>query len=247
MNAPFRFVIQRREMKFPLLNHQWDRVVSCAREYLPVERFDGAHDVSNVSSVYLDTPALDCYREYQEAQPIRTKVRVRRYGYEGAFERACWVEVKIKHNGNSLKRRFCSSADRLTDFMAGNDICDRLRDLNADCRELPRIYRVASNLVTRHALRPVVRVDYERMAFQQASSREVRITVDRNLTFYSTRPKRIVKLDGIILEVKYAGGRPPWFFDFLGALGITRSGRFSKYARAVEKVILNGEPEGGDV
>lgn len=244
MHAPFRFVIQRRELKFPLFRRDWPRIVACAEKYLPVEKFDDVHGTVDISSIYLDTPTLDCYREYQEAQPFRTKVRVRRYGYEGSYEHACWIEIKTKHNGNSLKRRFCSNTEGLVDFMAGNDVYERLKDLNADCPELSKIYHTARTLVTRHALRPVVRVDFQRMAFQKASSRNVRITVDRNLTFRTAERKQVAGFDGIILEVKHTGERPPWLNEFFAALGISRSGRFSKYARAVKKVILNEESTG---
>lgn len=234
MHGPLRFVFNRRELKFPLTSGVWQEVVDCAERYLPVERFDGVHGVVNIRTTYLDTPDLNSYREYQEARPIRRKVRIRQYGYDGEFDGACWVEIKIKRYLDSLKRRFGCSTEVLMDLMGGNDIRDHVVQYNPGFSEVADVYRAVRTMIADGGLGPVVRVDYDRVSFQDPSSPEVRITVDRGIRFRNARQSKSAGFDGVVLEVKYDDGEPKWLGKFLRELDLLDSRRFSKFARAVK-------------
>ena len=236
MHSPLRFVFNRRELKFPLTSGLWQKVVDCAERYLPVERFDGVHGVVNIRTTYLDTPDFNSYREYQEARPVRRKVRIRQYGYDGQFDGACWVEIKIKRYRDSLKRRFGCSTEVLLDLMGGKDIRDHVVQCNPDFPEVTDVYRAARSMIVDGSLGPVVRVDYDRVSFQDPSSPEVRITVDRGIHFRNARQSKSAAYDGVVLEVKYDDGEPEWLGKFLRELDLFQSRRFSKFARAVKEL-----------
>lgn len=233
MDNPLRLVFNRRERKFPLAPNRWDEVIDCAKRYLPTERYDGVHSITQIRTTYLDTPNLHSYREYVEARPIRKKVRIRQYGYEGQFGDRCWVEIKIKHYQETLKRRFCCTTDRLMAFLAGEDIINHVLELNANHPDAVEIYRASRAMVAKDHLRAVVRVDYERLAFEDLSIQGTRITVDREIRYCATRRSISSGFDGIILEVKCANGVPEWLADFRRGLALEGPRRFSKFARAI--------------
>ena len=88
-------------------------------------------------------------------------------------------------------------------------------------------------------LSPVIRVDFERMSFQDSNSPDTRLTVDRRLRFRTAHGPSAAEFDGIILEVKCANGDPAWLADFRRAAGIDEDGGFSKYARAVVSLSMD--------
>jgi len=234
-----RLSYSRRERKVPLAAARWMNILSCAERHLPVERFDGVHDLVSIKTTYLDTADLAIFREYEERKPVRTKVRVRQYGYHGVFDARSWVEIKIKRRLESDKRRFCCSAELLTDLMRGADLAEHVRGLNSGSDEAVRIFQEAQGLIVGRGLRPVVRVEYERMSFQDGSSSEARVTVDRNVRLAPASGTTATEYEGIILEIKYRRPAPDSIRRLWTELNVTRSRRFSKFAEAIQAVRLN--------
>ena len=126
MDESLKLIFNRRERKFPLTQDRWDGVAECAASYLPTQKYDGVHSITCIRTTYLDTPRLDSYREYLECRPIRKKIRIRQYGYDGVFEERCWVEIKIKRYAETLKRRFCCSNGGVVALLAGEDIIEEV-------------------------------------------------------------------------------------------------------------------------
>ncbi len=240
MGERVQFVSDRREEKFPLAADLWDRVVRCAEQYLPIERFDGVHSLVNLRTTYLDTTDLESYREYLEARPVRKKIRIRQYGYDGRFNGRCWVEIKIKQYDNSLKRRFCCHAEALMDMMSGRDILSHVQELNAHHTVACKIYEAVRSFIVERSLRPFVRVDYERISFQAGGSQAGRITVDRRVRFRTAHQSMTKAFEGTVLEVKYREKEPDWLGEFLRDLALLEPSRFSKYARAVRDLGFDG-------
>ena len=239
MGELVQHAFDRREFKYPLESSRWTRVVQAAGRYLPVERFDAVHDLSDIRTTYLDTANLASYREYVEDRPLRKKVRIRQYGYERRFANRLWVEIKIKRRSMSFKRRFCSDLDELSEFMAGRDVREAIRRRNHGVSEALDVYQAARTMIAKRRLSPVIRVDFERMSFQDPDSPDTRITVDRHLRFRTAHGPSAAAYDGIILEVKCANGNPAWLADFRRAAGIDEDNGFSKYARAVMSLSMD--------
>ena len=109
--------------------------------------------------------------------------------------------------------------------------------------ETLEVFRRIAWLIRSKRLRPKVRIDYERLSFQNGPDDSVRITLDRNLCFMAAgRPQR-GSMQGLILELKYNGLAPPWFDELHDYISLHRAHRFSKYARAVgalDSAVLSG-------
>ena len=122
----------------------------------------------------------------------------------------------------------------------GCDVAEEVREANADKPKAIRIYEAAREMIIERRLRPVVRVDYERLAFQHATEPESRITIDRAIRYRAAAGPARAAHDGIILEAKHADFEPEWVDDFLRALTLEKPSRFSKFARAVQALGVNG-------
>ena len=244
MPQELQFIFDRREAKFPLGPQSWESAVRAAEHYLPVERFDGVHGLVQIRTTYLDTPELASYREYCEARPLRRKLRIRQYGYEGRFNGRCWIEVKIKQYDQSLKRRFACSLDAASSFLTGCDILEDVRASNGGRAEAVEVYEAARAYARRLELRPVVRVDYERIAFRDGTDAAGRITVDRDIRFRLAQRAVTGSMSGVLLEVKYAGEPPPWLNDLADDLSLPSAQRFSKYAQGIERLMASAVGRG---
>lgn len=239
MSIPYQLSFERLEQKYPLAARFWHDATRGAADFLPVERFDGVHDLVNVRTTYLDSKDLQSYREYVNESPVRRKLRIRQYGYDGRTNGVCWVEIKIKNHGVSLKQRFRCTVDDVSSMLAGQDIAETVARQNDNQVQALRVYASARESILKHDLRPVLSVLYERMAFQSPTDAEVRLTVDRRIQF-KTFGSTTADHHGVVLEAKFAQQEPVWLGAFLGRLQLEESQRFSKYARGVGKLRLNG-------
>jgi SPX domain protein involved in polyphosphate accumulation len=239
--TPVSTTSQRIERKYPLPDGMLDLAVARLSEILPVHRYAGSHDWSSIRTTYLDTPDFSAYQEYLVRMPIRKKIRIRQYGVAGVFGDLCWVEIKIKNHRISLKRRFCCRRAELVSLMQGEDILDHIVACNEG--EVAQTYRAIRTMILEQRLRPAVRLDYERLAFQAPDSQGFRMTLDRNLRFLSGCGGYSGVLEGLVIESKHHGEEPEHLREMRRSLGLKRARRFSKFARSVQRLLDLQEQE----
>jgi len=233
--TPISTTSQRLERKYPLPDAMLERAVARLSELLPVHRYAGDHDWSSIRTTYLDTADFAAYQEYLVRLPLRKKIRIRQYGVGGVFGDLCWVEIKIKNHRVSLKRRFCCRKPELVSLLQGEDILDRIGDCNDG--DVAQTYSAIRSMIIEQQLRPAVRLDYERMAFQGPDSRSFRITLDRNLRFVSGCGGYSGVLEGLVIESKHHGEEPEHLLEMRRSLGLKRAKRFSKFARSMQRIL----------
>jgi SPX domain protein involved in polyphosphate accumulation len=232
--TPVSTTSQRVERKYPLPDAMLDLAVARLSDILPVHRYAGEGDWSSIRTVYLDTPDFLAYQDYLVRMPIRKKIRIRQYGENGAFGDLCWVEVKVKNHRVSMKRRFCCPRPELVLLMQGEDVLDRIAGHNEG--DISHTYQVIRSMILEQKLRPAVRIDYERLAFQSPDSQGFRITLDRNLRFVSGCGGYRGVLEGLVIETKHHGEEPEHLREMRKSLGVKRAKRFSKFARSVKQI-----------
>lgn len=233
--APISTTSQRVERKYALPDAMLDLAVARLSELLPIHRYAGDHDWSSIRTMYLDTADFTAYREYLVRLPLRKKIRIRQYGVAGEFSNLCWVEIKIKNHRLSLKRRFCCRKPELAALMRGEDVLDRVAPCNEG--DITQIYSAIRAMILEQRLRPAVRVEYERLAFQGPDSRSFRITLDRNLRFVSGCGCYSGILEGLVIESKHHGDEPEHLREMRRSLGLKRVKRFSKFARSMQRIL----------
>jgi len=240
--TPISTTSQRIERKYPLPDAMLGLAIARLSEILPIHHYAGDHDWSSIRTTYLDTPDFSAYHDYLVRMPIRKKIRIRQYGANGSFGDLCWVEIKIKNHRVSLKRRFCCRKPELVSLMRGEDILDHIVGCNEG--DVAQTYKAIRSMIIEQGLRPAVRLDYERLAFQGPDSQSFRMTLDRNLRFVSGCGGYSGVLEGLVIESKHHGEEPEHLREMRRSLGLKRAKRFSKFARSVQRIFDLQEQEG---
>lgn len=233
---------RRVELKYPVSEERLDEVVEELASVLPIYRYYDESEWSSLRTTYLDTLDQRCYQDYLQDLPIRRKVRIRQYGVNGRFDDSCWVELKVKSRSVSLKRRFrCTLADA-TDLIRGKDVLNRVQPCNTD--DVTQTYQIIRAFILEQGLLPIVRVDYQRLAFQHPDDGMLRLTLDAHLRYTSVMHHQAGALEGLVMEVKHGGAKPLWLRQLREKLDIQRIKKFSKFARSLKELNRLSEQEG---
>ncbi|ORY94418.1 VTC domain-domain-containing protein [Syncephalastrum racemosum] len=149
-------------------------------------------DDTAVSSVYWDNEDFDLYTGRLQRDVGAEAIRFRWYGkndtksifIERKTHRAPWL------NGVSIKDRFMIKEDEVDAFVRGeltaDMLADRLRESGQDEETVNERHFIASGIqqsLKEKNLQPMIRVFYNRTAFQLPGDQRVRISLDTNLTF----------------------------------------------------------------
>ncbi|KAL0088610.1 VTC domain-containing protein [Phycomyces blakesleeanus] len=164
--------------------------------HLPVLVFNTAKkwepEDSAVSSVYFDNHNLDLYTGRLQRDEMAEAIRFRWYG---PFEsKNAFVERKTHHatwlNGASVKDRFRVNENRVNEFVSGaytaEQIAQDFRATGADEAAVKDVHFIADGVQTsfrEKQLEPMLRVFYNRTAFQLPGDQKLRISLDTDLTF----------------------------------------------------------------
>jgi VTC domain-containing protein len=146
-----------------------------------------------VRSVYFDTPRFHCFEEKLGGLRLRNKFRVRGYG--------CWrddslvfLEIKRKCDAFVEKHRAPLRHRDLEAFFATRDIDRYIVATSGTDREKQDAIRFLYHY-GRNAIRPVIRVVYDREAFLGKFDSSLRLTFDKNI-----RAARSPSLDALYDE-----------------------------------------------
>ncbi|KAI8377890.1 VTC domain-containing protein [Radiomyces spectabilis] len=147
---------------------------------------------SAVSSVYFDNPNFDLYTGRLQRDEEAEAIRFRWYGpYES---KNVFIERKTHHaswlDGASVKDRFRIDEKNVNAFVDGSytvdQICNELRAKGTDEKTINDVHFIGSGVqksFREKQLEPMLRVFYNRTAFQLPDSQRVRISLDTDLTF----------------------------------------------------------------
>ncbi|KAI9315682.1 VTC domain-containing protein [Dichotomocladium elegans] len=164
--------------------------------HLPVLIFDREKKYeptdSAISSVYFDNTNLDLYTSRLQRDEGAEAIRFRWYG--PVESQNIFIERKTHHaqwlNGTSVKDRFRLSEPQVNSFVRGeltaDMIAQSLRQDNVDSATVNSVHFIAKGVQSSFRdkrLEPVLRVFYNRTAFQLPGDQRLRISLDTDLTF----------------------------------------------------------------
>ncbi|ORZ16563.1 VTC domain-domain-containing protein [Absidia repens] len=147
---------------------------------------------SAISSVYFDNSNYDLYTGRLQRDEGAEAIRYRWYG--NTDNKDIFIERKTHHaswlNGASVKDRFRLEESQVNPFTVGrrtpDDITNTLRQKNTDPAVIDNVHFIATGVQTslrdKH-LEPMIRVFYNRTAFQLPDDQRLRISLDTDLTF----------------------------------------------------------------
>ncbi len=198
-----------------------------------------------ITSLYLDTPRMDFYKDRVSQRFDRIKARIRTYGPRN--EGPVFLEIKRRFGDTMVKSRAHVPTDLWTSALVPG-----FQDFSSwgltHSRE--KVVLDFAGMCSARSLRPVVSVRYDREAYVGRMSPDLRLTFDRRLRYMPVgnvtlpphdRDYRLMDSGTlfagsqslVVMEVKFTGRHPLWMEDLLAQFDLQRRS-FSKYIVAVD-------------
>jgi SPX domain protein involved in polyphosphate accumulation len=185
-------------------------------------------------SLYLDSPHLHLCRQTLEGRKNRFKLRIRSYTDDPDYPR--FFEIKRRMNAIIIKSR----ARVIHPDVAG--VVSRLALPSAAYREDEQVLRQFQFYMKSINAGPVVRVRYQRRAYEGDTENRVRVTFDRRLEYdvsntcdvsLDTSGWQSHRMSAVILEIKFTQRFPAWLSQMAKCFNL-RQISISKYVTSVK-------------
>ena len=236
-------------------------------ENMPVFVFNPenyAGDAQLINSVYFDNESLELYHGRLDKKPGAIAFRVRWYGPNEP--KLCFIERKTHRESwkgeKSVKERFTLPEEKVVPFLEGEYTVKSFReDLEArgksqdEINKAAELFESCQQAIESKQLKPFIRTQYMRSAFQMGHDRTVSFTLDTNLVMLKENPEghptcalsgrwyrdpnlpihrsEITRFPHAVLEIKLAlpdGEQPPeWVQDLISSGLITEVHKMSKF------------------
>lgn len=229
----------RFELKYVIQERCARAVRDFLRGYLVV---DEHADTSNgnqypVHSLYLDNGNYALYNSTIHGHKNRFKLRARFYNEKP--NSPIFFEIKRRHNDVILKQRAGVKRDSIHRLMAGH--FPRIDDLAKSDGNGFGPLRNFTALRNRLNANGKVLVSYMREAYVTPNDNSVRVTFDRELQTAAYRgifalgamAIRPVRLEGVVLEIKFTDAFPTWLREMVRVFDLERR-PFAKYVTCVD-------------
>ncbi len=194
-----------------------------------------------VCSLYLDTPDLELCRKTLHGHKNRYKLRLRTYS--DAADDPVYLEVKRRVNGAIIKCRCPVTRTEAAEILAGGSWSMQ----NALHDDSGRHDNFAV-LVHATGVQPVIRVRYQREAYESIGWDPVRITFDTGIEHLVTRDTKVshggggwrpTPLDGTVIEIKFTDRFPSWVGSLIRTFELERLS-VAKYCLSITHAIHEG-------
>lgn len=205
-------MIRRLEKKFVYINGE-----QSFKFFLISGMFKGTYPKRLVNSIYLDT---DIYRDvWDNINGFGNRKKLRLRWYDNLKNSKVFIEEKKKINFVTQKR-----VEEIGIFQNYNSLIDFMNTKNFE--KLNFILEKKVNL------NRTVFIQYER-SYYELLNKKLRVTVDNNLTIFKKFPTQYIKLDKIIVELKYDVKDANFVNYFIKEnLLSNRNQKFSKYVNS---------------
>jgi hypothetical protein len=230
------------EYKYIVPVSQMDDLRRAIRPYVEMDPF-AARFPSNeytVRSIYFDTFRFDYFFEKLDGFKLRKKIRIRGYN-DQIGDDIVFLEVKRKVKEPIEKAREKLSFDMVKKLLNGSTAKCEGGDLQQHQSDSNRAGSFLFHIYSQN-LKPVVLVIYEREAYFNRFTRDVRLTIDKNLRsvpypliddLFNGEKARPALKDQFIFEVKFREFFPGWLRPITGRLGLFKQSA-SKYVMCVD-------------
>ncbi len=223
-------VMKRYELKYVLTKEQKDYIIGELKGHMQADQFG----LSQIASLYYDTPDYRLIRTSLEKPLFKEKIRLRSYGL-ATDTSPVFLELKRKADGIVYKRRVQTTIPLVNKFFAcEGDICAP-GQINSEITTFRDFYM---DLV------PACMIIYDRTAYFEPGG-DLRLTIDNDPRYrsdhldlkYSMDGTSLLPEGGAILEIKVQQAMPLWLTEILSRGKIYKSS-FSKYGEAYRQQLL---------
>ncbi|KAG8345836.1 VTC domain [Trypanosoma vivax] len=271
-------VFDRRSVKYWVHMQDLPFVIARIIPHLPLSTFQDTYKMSKerglpftlgspISSVYYDNDKFLLYHRRLERLDGATLIRMRWYGQPFSDDwskleptDSVFMEIKVHHEAwsgeRSNKRRFALKESQVDHYIHGDlslrPALEKLRGKNASLEEQEKFMSLATEILAKiHAydLKPVLRTQCCRAAFQRGLDQSIRISIDTDLRFsvedfglnhhwrYNGVDAPTSRFPYAVVEVKLQCAEneriAPWIEELMGCRYMESVPKFSKYAHGV--------------
>nr|AHF82021.1 vacuolar transporter chaperone 4 [Trypanosoma cruzi] len=222
---------------------------------------------SPVSSVYWDNNEFLLYHRRLERLEGATLIRMRWYSdpLENDWNKlgpndSVFMEIKVHHEAwsgeRSNKRRFALKEKEVNSYVHGeldlNPALEKLRAKKASKKELHNFMDLSTEIVTKidaYDLKPVIRTQCSRAAFQRGIDQSIRVSIDTDLRVcaedfglghhwrYSGVDAPVSYFPYAVVEIKLQCAEneriAPWIEELMSCRYMESVPKFSKYAHGI--------------
>jgi hypothetical protein len=245
--------ISRFERKFVVSERAAEAIRSFVSGYLPLDEHMTPDQPRGyrVYSLYLDTPSRQLYQQSCDGIKNRYKLRVR--FYDRNEDGPAFLEIKQRTTETVHKLRAIVSKRAAAAMLREGWIspAELLNHGVASTRALAEFCQRREQLRAEGA----AFVSYIREAFVSPSAESVRVTFDREIAGHPYDPRSgltvpddeaMVKVNGVVLELKYNGRAPRWMHDLVTSFALQRLS-FPKYVYALDALGFDPNRNGATV
>lgn len=231
---------ERKEIKFLLDMHQYEKLTERLSEYMIPDKFCVGGKDYGIYNLYYDTPDDYLIRESLAKPYYKEKIRLRSYYESAKKDDTVFLEIKKKIGGVVNKRRVTLTLQEAEDYISRG-----IRpDSNGDFIKEQILGELDVFMSNYYPLQPKQYISYQRSAFFGKEDSNFRLTFDRLLTgrrenlslSEESYGDLIVDEEHRLMEVKILDSMPMWLADSLSELGIYKTS-FSKYGKAYTNYI----------
>ncbi|KAK9807603.1 hypothetical protein WJX72_003876 [[Myrmecia] bisecta] len=258
----------RSTTKYWVRTHDASAVKHHILQHLPVFQYEseveGQQDSQLINSVYLDNSSMELYHGRLDKRPNAIAIRIRWYG--NGDPSTVFVERKTHREGwkgeESVKERFTLMEEKVVPFLEGEYTLEQAcADLRAkgksegEVEKFSKLFVEIQQAVDSKQLRPMIRTQYMRTAFQIPFDATVRVSLDTNLAMIKENPDdgptcthlgrwyrdptlplprtEVTRFPHAVLEVKLSLPEgvqaPTWVAELLESGYLTEVHKFSKF------------------
>lgn len=199
-----------------------------------------------VSSLYFDTPKLDCYNEKISGLEKRFKLRLRIYKDFVEEGDNIFLEIKRKNDMVVFKDRAVLTFNLYNEFFVKENFnIDLLKNYSLSPRD-KKIIKEFFWKKLRGCMSPLIYVRYRRKPLIGKFNKSLRVTFDSSISACvssSLKPEENLNElfpDHIVMEIKYDNSLPHWFSQIIRKHNLERL-PFSKYCGGVVTARMNNQ------
>lgn len=231
----------RFESKYMIPPHKVGGVRRWIQMFIPPDSYavEKPNYTYSINSLYLDSADLQLYRMTGNGIKNRFKLRIR--CYDDNPSSPLFFEIKRRVDRIIRKTRVTLSRIDAQNLLHGNKSPSEISE-NGNRHHLESFIGLMHGL----AAYPIVRVRYEREAYESSSNDRLRITLDRFLNCSITKDYNFsftegnwntVSMGGTLLEIKFTDFFPSWLIEMIRYFELQKIS-FSKYGLSVENMRL---------
>jgi len=232
----------RYELKYRISESKAEAVEQFIKPYIHLDRYAKLQPDRTypIASLYLDSQDLKLCRESLTGKKNRFKLRIRSYSDDP--DTPCFVEIKRRLNNIIIKGRVRVTNDNVATLLSGRSLPPQKYKTDEHTLRQFQLYMHCINAG------PVIRVRYNRKAYEDDSDNRVRVTFDRQLC-YKTGSEPIIMFNDIgwqrhrhgsvILELKFTSRYPAWLSGMVKYFDLQRQS-VSKYASSIKESCSRG-------